>query len=281
MIAASLGFSIMGSMVKWVAPRIPFMEAVFFRAIISVVCIAPLMVRNKHSFIGNKPFLLVIRGLSGFIALSLNFYATYKITLADASILNQTSTLFVAFFSLFLLKEKVPMQLIIYIVCSLVGATLIVKPAANLANIPGLMGLASGFFASIAYISIRKLHETDSFFTMVFHFSFISAVGSFLFMIKDFVSPTPLEWFALIILGLAGTAAQLLMTAAYKYAEASIVSPYLFFTVIFSALWGGFFWKELPDHWSLLGAVLIIACGVAIMRLQKQNRKTVVTVMEL
>ena len=268
MILASLFFSFMGALIKYAAKEMPIMEGVFFRSVLSLVLIVPWMAYRKISFFGKNGPVLFLRSLAGFIALCMSFYATAHLTLADASILNQTSVLFVALLSALFLKEKVSTPLLIYIICALVGAVLILKISFSILNFPGLIGLASGFFAAVAYISIRELHKTDSFYTMVFGFSFLSGIGSILFF-PQFVRPDFHQAAALIGLGVTGTVAQLLMTYAYKHAPASIVSPYAFATVIFSALWGAAFWGEIPDIWSFLGALLIIASGVGILKLKK------------
>lgn len=275
MIVASLFFSFMGALAKYATQRLPAMEAVFFRAFVSLLLILPWMLVHKIPLLGRNKRMLLTRSLTGFIALSLNFYILDKLPLADVSILNHTSTLFVALLSAFFLKERVGLTLTIYIICAFVGAALIVKPQWGIVNVPGLLGLASGLFAAFAYISIKRLHKTDSFFTMVFYFSAVSTIGSALFM-GQFISPSLPEWTALIALGLFGAVAQLLMTYSYKHTGASIVNPYSFTTVLFSSTWGAAFWGEIPDRWSIFGGLLIIACGIGIMRLKKEKGETAI-----
>lgn len=280
MIVASLLFSFMGALVKYTTTRLPATEAAFFRAFSSLLIITPWMIWRKIPLIGKNLFLLFVRGGAGFIALCLSFYVTSKIELGTASVLNQSSTLFVAIFSAFLLKEKVTTPLIVYIVCALIGAALIVKPSLEVINVPALLGLVSGFSAAIVYVSIKQLHKTDSFFTIVFSFSFVSSAASIALFHRAFISPTPTEWTALIGLGLFGTMAQLLMTYSYKYTEASIVSPYSFSGILFSILWGVLFWREIPDIWSILGGLLIVACGIGIMKLKKEKGETAIEYQE-
>lgn len=271
MIAASLFFSLMGAIVKQVSEKIPAMEAVFFRAVVSLAILTPWMIRKRIPLAGTNRPILLLRSLSGFTALALSFYVISKIKLADAAILNHTSVLFVALVSVIFLREKVSAALAFYTLAALVGAAFIVKPGFDVMNVPGLMGLASGFFAAIAYLSISNLHKTDSFFTMVFYFSLVSSIGSFALFGNDFVLPHGPQWAALIGLGVVGTIAQLLMTSAYKHTEASVVSPFSFASVLFSATWGLFFWQEIPDLWSIFGGIVIIASGVGIIRLRRKK----------
>lgn len=269
MLASSLLFAFMGGMAKEAMATLPVMQTVFFRALVSLIVLTPWMAYKKIPFFGvNRPWLL-IRSAAGFTALVLSFYATALLHLADAAILNQTSVLFVALLSVVFLKEKVGWLLVTFILGAFLGAGFIVKPSFLVLNVPGLAGLASGFFASIAYVSIRRLHRTESFYTMVFAFSLFSTLGGLVLGAHDFRMPEGMEWAYLIGLGACGTVAQLFMSAAYHYGEASRISPYAFFGVIFSAILGFVFWNEVPDAWSVAGGVLIIACGAGIMRLKK------------
>lgn len=274
MIVASFFFSIMGALVKYSLENVAFMEAVFFRATVTLILVVPWMLYKKIRFIGKNLFILFIRSASGFTALCLSFYILDHMILADASILNRTSVPFVAVLSIFFLKERVNMPLFSYTICAFIGAALIIKPSFNFLNIPGLLGLAAGFLAAIAYISLKHLHKTESFFTIVFSFAFFSSVTSFLLSYSNFVWPENIDLLALIGVGLCGTIAQLTMTYSYKYMEASVVSPYSFSTIIFSALWGFLFWSEIPDQWSLFGGTLIIVCGIGIMKLKKSKGET-------
>ncbi|EKD41451.1 MAG: Transporter [uncultured bacterium] len=280
MILASILFSIMGAMAKLVMHRLPFMEAVFFRALITFIFLAPYLHIKKIPFFGTHKWLLFVRSFSGFVALSLAFYVTTQIPLADAALLNHTSTIFVALFSVFFLGENLTPLLGGYILLAFGGAAMIIKPGFEWNWQAGMLGLASGLFAAFAYIAIKKLHHRESFLTMVFDFSLVSAIGSLIWLLSTggFVPLMKSEWFYVGILGVSGTFAQMLMTYAYKYAPASIVSPYQFSTVLFSALWGVLFWGEMPDVYSLMGAALIIACGVGILRINKKGIEEVTCV---
>lgn len=276
MVLASLFFSIMGAMVKYATESVPFMEAVFFRSLVMVLLVSPWMFFKKIPFMGKNKLIMLIRVVAGFSALSLSFYVVTKITLADASILNRTSVPFVALLSIFFLRERVTIPLMIYIICSLVGAALIIKPQLDVVNVPGLLGLLSGLLAAIAYIAVKALRKTESFFTIVFNFALFGTIASFVLSYHQFILPPLPVLAALICVGLFGTVAQLLMTYSFKYSDASIVTPFTFSTVIFSAIWGMIFWGELPDQWSIFGAFLIIACGVGIMNLKRVKKDTVI-----
>lgn len=268
MVGASFCFSIMGACGKALTARLPVMEVVFFRAFVSFLLLIPWMRYKKASFLGRNRLGLVTRGICGCIAIGLSFYTISKIDLAQSSMLNYTSPIFVAILAFFFLQERPRAELLYCIILAFIGAALIVKPGMDIANLAGSAGLLSGFFAALAYVSIKKLHATDAPSTMVFYFSWITSLAAACFY-PIFMMPSTLEFILLIAIGIFGTVAQLIMTESYKYASATVVSPFSFSGVLFSGFWGLVLWKEVPDTLSLLGGLLIISCGIGIVRLRE------------
>jgi drug/metabolite transporter (DMT)-like permease len=261
MLSSSLFFAMMGALVKFSLKEIPLFEVVFFRSIISAGILGLMISMRKSSFIGNRPWLLLGRGLAGFVAILTNFYSVSKIPLGDASILNQTSPIFVAFFSVLFLGENLPPRVLFLSLLSLLGVGLIVKPSFSYMNLAALSGLASGVMAALAYVAIRELHASDSFLTMAFYFTGVTSFLSAPFAIHSFVWPRATVAWSLVGVGLTGTFGQLLMTYAYKNEKASIVAPFSYVAVLFSFLFGVIYFGEVPDRYSLTGsAVVILSC---------------------
>lgn len=269
MMIASLLFAIMGASVKFALKEVPVYEAVFFRSIISAVIIGAFIFYKKASFIGNNPLLLAGRGLAGFIALNLIFYTISKISLGDATILSQTSPLFVVLFSALFLGERLSRPVILLSLLSFIGVVFIIKPTFSHFHHAALLGLLGGMVAALAYISISHLHGSDSSLTMAFYFTAISSVFSAPLMIHEAILPSPSAWIYLIITGISGTFAQLLLTYAYKNEEASKVAPFSYVSVIFSFILGMIFFDEIPDGYSLFGSMLVILSCIFLIRLRK------------
>lgn len=199
----------------------------------------------------------------------LGFYVTSKIALADAYLLTHSSPVFVALLSAVFFREYVPPRLYGLILLAMLGCTFILRPRFDVVNMPGLLGLFSAVFAALAYLGIKKLHKTDSSATIVFHYSLFSTVAALLLFGRSFFSPTLKESLALLGCGLCATLAQMLMTRAYKFQDASEVSPYSYITVLFSALCGILFWNEMPGWGTIIGGTLLIIAGVGILKMRK------------
>jgi drug/metabolite transporter (DMT)-like permease len=202
----------------------------------------------------------------------LNFYALSMINLGDASLLHQTTPFFVILFSVFFLGETFYRRLLMMTLLCFIGIGVILRPSGNLFNYGGLAALASSLFAATAYVSIRHLHKTDSFWTMSFYFMTAAAVLSIPPMLTHWVNPTGMEWLFLIGTGLTGTLGQLWMTYSYKYEAASFVAPFAYAGVLFSFLLGILFFEEVPSAMTLLGAALTVGGAIGILLIKKGLR---------
>ena len=191
------------------------------------------------------------------------YYALETIYLSDAVILHKMSPFFVIVFAALFLKEKVKKPQYIALFLAIIGAIFVVKPRFDVSVIPMLIGLISAFFAGIERTAIRYLKNSDSSHILVFYYLIFLVIATTPFVLKsDLAVITNIEWFALILLAIFGTAGQLLMTRAYHYAPAGEVSIYTYSNMIYSTIIGLIIWTEIPDVWSILGGIIIIIAGI-------------------
>ncbi|ABR50697.1 protein of unknown function DUF6, transmembrane [Alkaliphilus metalliredigens QYMF] len=258
MLLASLFFALMASAVKY-AGDLPTMQKVFFRNIVGFLISGYMIYRSGASFQGTNKKYLFYRSLFGLIGVFLSFYAIDRLPLADAVVLNQMNPFFVLILSAFFLGEKIKKLQVPAIIIAILGVVFIIRPQFDYTVFPALMGLLSAVFAAAAYTIIRHLRLTDHPQVIVFYFTGFSVFSTLPFMLLgQFQIPTLFQLLALLSVGLFATIAQLLMTHAYRYAEAGDLSIYSYAKTVFSALLGILLWAEIPDQFSLLGILLIL-----------------------
>ncbi|MCE9623873.1 MAG: DMT family transporter [Deltaproteobacteria bacterium] len=270
MLASALFFALMGAMVKSLGQDIPLFQVTFFRAMVSALLLGCVMWRRGIPLKGKNQKLLLIRALSGFTAMALNFYALARMGLGDASVLNQSSPVFVLLFSWIFLGERFYRSLLFLTLVSFLGIVLILRPTGHVFNMAGLAGVGGAVFAAAAYVAIRQLHQTDSFWTMAFYFMALAALLSFPLMLLTWKTPNLTQLSLLLGSGVFGTLGQLLMTLAYKNEEASWVAPFSYAGALFSFCLGMYFFQETPDLHTLAGAGLTIGGGILLMVLRRR-----------
>ncbi len=271
MIAAGLFFSMMAVLVKKLSQTLPIFEVIFFRSAVSALIIFFAMVRFGIRIRGSNQKVLLIRSFSGFTAMCLNFFSISQIQLGDASVLQQSTPFFVILFSWVFLGESLHRSLLGLTLVCFTGIALVLRPSGELFNLGGMASLVGAIFAAGAYVSVRHLHKTDTFWSMAFYFMATAAFLSLPPLLVTWKTPNWEEGLMLLGTGIFGTLGQLLMTYAYKQDEASWVAPFAYAGVLFSFLWGALFFRETPGVFTLLGALLTVGGGIGILRLKKNS----------
>ena len=262
MIIATICFSLMAGMVKFLG-HLPVMEIILFRSI-PIMLIIPLMLKYKKiSFWGNNKPLLLLRNLLSVFATIAYLYTLTVMILTDAITINQLSPIFIIFLSSIFLGEKIDFKKIAIFILAFLGALLVVKPGFNLDLYPAVVALLGAISTAGAHVAIRSLRLTDHPLVIVNYYGYSIGLVSFGILLwqGNFIIPDALSLFVLLLLGLVGLAGQFAITKAYQRAPTKLISLYLYLQIIFGALLGVLFFKEIPDLFSIFGASLIIISG--------------------
>ena len=262
MIIATICFSLVSVMVKYLQ-HFPVMEIIFFRNLPTMLII-PLILKNKKiSFWGNNKPLLLLRSLFSGFAVMTYFYTVTVMILTDAVTIKQLSPVFTIFLASIFLGEKIGFKKIAIFNLAFLGALLVIKPGFRLDIYPTVIALLGSISTAGSHVATRSLRLTDHPLVIVNYFGYsigLVSLGILLWQ-GNFIIPDALSLFILLLLGLAGLGGQFTLTKAYQMAPAKLVSLYLYLQIIFGALPGVFFFKEIPDLFSIFGGSLIIISG--------------------
>ena len=114
------------------------------------------------------------------------------------------------------------------------GMLLIVQPAFTDLNYYYITPIIFCIFFACVAISVRSLSKTEANYTIAFYFTLLcTLLGLSTILFSDWVMPTPLDFLLFCILGLCGSVANLLLTQSYRLAEASLVTPIKYLSLVF------------------------------------------------
>jgi drug/metabolite transporter (DMT)-like permease len=268
MLGSAALFAVMGGLIKVVSARLPNEMVVFFRSAAGLVALIPwIWHRGGWSVLRTEhPRRHLTRALAGLAAMYCYFYAIAHMPLAEATLLNYSTPLFVPFIAWLWLGEPVGRSLKMALAIGFAGIVFILKPGLSLLTPVALVAAAAGAFAAMAMVSIRRLSRSESTTRIVFYFTVISTAISAVPLTWSWRTPPPDLWAPLIVMGVVASAAQLMLTRAYACAPAAQVGPFTYATVVFAALVGWLFWGEIPDAFSVFGALLVALGGVLAIR---------------
>ena len=273
MVISTLSMSIMQLFVKLTSGRIPTMEQVFVRNLVTLFVGAFLLIKRGTPALGHKGNRLALfaRSLLGYLGVVGYFYATRHMNVADASLLHRSSPFFVIIFSALFLKNRLKWVQLAALILAFTGSVLVINPSFNVDVVPALIGLGSAAGAGGAYTVINHLKGKESNETIIFCFSLFSCVFSLLF-VGDFVVPTGRELLLLLGIGVFAGIGQIALTQAYKMTEPGSVSIINYSGILFSAVFGFAFLDEVLETRSILG-ILAIFTAALLLYFVKDSRE--------
>ncbi|MCR5112209.1 MAG: DMT family transporter [Ruminococcus sp.] len=265
-IISAFCFALMNLFIR-LSGDVPTLQKCFFRNFFALVVAVGTLVKSGTKFKigkGNVKYLL-IRSISGGVGMICNFYAVDHLAISDASILNKLSPFFAIIFSYFILKETAGAFDWISVIVAFVGAMFVVKPSFSLEVIPAAAGFIGGLGAGLAYTFVRKLGmRGENSMIIVAFFSGFTSLMFLPYLILRYQPMSGKQWLFLILTGIAAAGGQIFITKAYSKAPAKEISVYDFSIVLFAALFGFMFLRQVPDILSFVGYIIII--GIAVIR---------------
>jgi drug/metabolite transporter (DMT)-like permease len=265
MILASVCFSLLAALVKFVSPRIPVFEIVLWRCVLALPIMAWLLKHRKVPLVATRLRLVAVRTLFGFVAMSLFFFSLSQLYLADAVLLAKMQPLWIAMLAPWLLKERPSVSTLASVVVSMLGVALILQPSLSLSATGAAAVVASALASAIAHLTIRRLSADDDPGVIVFNFMAGTALLALPLAAPTAVIPCWIDALALTGIAVLATMGQVLLTRAYAVEEAPVVAAAGYASVVFGVLWGLLFWSEVPTALTWIGGVLLVVSGLALV----------------
>ena len=275
-LASAAVFVAMVALVKLLSDTFPTGQLVFSRAFFGIV---PVLIwitfqgqlatalKTKH------PATHIVRGLVGTSAMALWFTALGYLPLPDATAISYAAPLVTVAFAAVLLQEKVRVYRWSAVAVGFVGVLVVLfphlgdglDPAAEGTRIGAIFALISAVFMALATIFIRKMTATETTAAIVVYFSITATVISLLTLPFGWVWPSPGQAALLVLIGLMGGVGQILLTSSYRFAEASVIAPFDYSTMIWTILIGIVFFDEVPTLYVIAGAAIVIGAGLFVI----------------
>jgi drug/metabolite transporter (DMT)-like permease len=263
-------FTLAAAAVKALDGSLPLAQVILFRNLFALPLLAVMLVRagGLTMLRTRVPWRLhaarIFWGMGGMVGA---FYGYTHLPLATATALGFTMPLFLTALSVVMLRERVGWRRWSAVAVGFCGVLLIVRPAAGQAV--DLLAVGMVLYGALAWamamMAIRRLGSAgESGVAIVIWFALGSAALSGLATLPVWVTPDLRQWLLLAAIGAVSAVAQLLMTEAYRRGETTLLAPFEYSGLVWTALLGVLIWGEWPDGWDLLGFAVLVGAGLFI-----------------
>ncbi len=274
-------FMAMSSLIKATSEGIPPGQAVFFRSFFAIpVILAWLMIKHDlaHGLETRNPMGHVWRGLVGTTSMGLGFAGLGLLPLPEVTAIGYAAPILVVIFAAMFLGEQVRIFRLSMVALGMGGVLIVLAPRLNLdpatadtaQTLGAVIVLMSAICAALAQVFVRKLVQTERTAAIVFWFSITASVLSLLTLPWGWSWPTATQWAMLVGAGFLGGVGQIVLTSSYRHADASLIAPFEYTSMLLAIGVGYFVFAEVPTGTMLAGAALVVAAGVGIIWRERQ-----------
>ncbi len=270
-------FMAMAALIKATADTVPPGQAVFFRSLFAVPVILGWLLATGELRTGLKTGNALghfWRALVGTAAMGFGFAGLGLLPLPEVTAIGYAAPLLTVVFAAMFLGEEVRAFRIFTVALGMVGVLVILSPRLTALTggqldhaeaLGAIVVLVGAVFAALAQVFVRRLVVEEKTSTIVFYFSLNAALLSLVTLPYGWVVPAASDAGMLILAGLLGGLGQVLLTSSYRHADASVIAPFEYASMILSLGVGYFVFDETPTAVVLVGAVLVVAAGILII----------------
>jgi drug/metabolite transporter (DMT)-like permease len=283
MLVAMLFFALMDAVLKQLTAHYPVMQIAALRGLtaLPLVFVYIALRQRWHTVWRIRWPLHLVRGVMGVAMIALFTAAVRDLPLSAAYTLFFIAPLLIALLSTPVLGERVARAHWWAIAGGFAGVLIALQPQhaggdfwAQPMSGGGAAALGAAACYAVAAVSGRLASRSDSAESLVLWMMVFMGVGAGLLAWPDWV-PLRAEHTALLLgLAVTGFIGQLAITEAFRHGQASAVAPFEYSALAWGAGLDWLIWQSLPGATVWMGAGVVIASGLFLLRHENRLAKT-------
>jgi S-adenosylmethionine uptake transporter len=270
MLLGDFMFALNDALGKWLVATFSVGQVVFIRSIGAFLILGPMIARQgvPALFEIDRPVIQALRAVLTAIETLLFYAAVVYLPLADVMSFYMAGPIYVAALSHLMLGERVGWRRWVAILVGFVGVLIILRPTSAAFSTGSIIALIGSFSFALTIIFGRMLRGTGD--TTLVTWQTISALilGGIL-AIGAWSPAAPIDWGAMLLLGVVSCIAHLLIVRALKLAPASTLAPLHYTLLLWAVVFGWAFFNDVPGERVLVGSAIVVFAGLFIVHRQK------------
>lgn len=261
---------------KWLSQDYPVGQVAFFRSFLAFLPIAILVSYSgglsalKTGRLGMQ----AVRGLVMTITILLLFAGLRYMPLADASAIFLAAPLIMIALSAPLLGERVGLGRWSAVGLGFCGMLLILQPSSDVFRIESLLLVVAALFYALAMITTRDLARTETVPSIVVYGNLVVVLVCAMTLPFGWMSPAPEDLQIFLLMGLSGGFGTFFLALSLRFAPVNTLAPFEYSSLVLAIGIGYLVWQDLPGLWVWIGAALIVATGLYVVRCETAREET-------
>ena len=270
-VAAYFSFSILDAFQKTAVINHSIFQLLFIKYIFTLLlsCSEAKRKKNYKFWQSNNVKLQVLRSFFSIIESGCFVLAFRYLSLADVHSVGSLTPVIIVALSALILKENVSPKTWIAIFVGFLGVLIILRPGLSIFDIKSLLPLMAAFFLGLYQVVTRKVSENDSTETSLFYTSLIGFIVMSILAFVYWQSLTLNSYFLFTGIGIFFSMGIYFQIIALSKARASIIQPFHYTLIFWAIILGYLVYDDLPDIPTIVGAIIIAASGIYVLRAGK------------
>ena len=267
--------------IKTASPGLPVGEIMFLRAVVQfgLVLVYLIAFRRFGELRVEHPLGQAGRATVMVVASFMFVWALRLLPLADATALLFIAPLIMTALAPFFLGEKVGWHRWAAVGVGFAGMIVMLRPTGEGLQWAALLAIGAATGSALRDTITRRISSGDSTIATLFYTSLAILAVATLTLPFGWKTPEPADYAILGFAGLLQFSAHFLMIETFRFIQVSAVAPFKYIVLIWAAGAGYWLFGEIPDLYTVLGAMLIVAGGLYVVH-REQIRRPAVTRIE-
>ena len=266
-------FACINAIAKYLALSYPVPQVVWARYAFHLLLLA-LFLRGRlpRSAATRRLGLQLLRSSIMVITTGLYFTGIHFIPLADAGAIMFVAPILVTALSLPLLGERVGPRRWAGVAAGFVGAIIIIRPGVGVMHAAALLPFGAACLHAIYQITTRKVSNIDPAITSLVYTALVGGLVTSAVVPFFWTAPDAAGWTLMALLEFLGGVGHFALIKAFQAAPVATVTPFGYTILLWVTLFGFVLFDDLPDAWTIVGALVIVASGLYIFHREQRRR---------
>lgn len=260
-------FSAVDTTAKFLTDSLHPFQIVWTRQLgLLAVAVFLIAVRGRRILLTSHPRLQLLRGFVAACSAALFIFGVSYVALADAVAISFVAPFMVTVLGALILREPVGVRRWVAVALGFVGALIVIRPGLGVVHPAAGFILLAAFFFAIRQVVSRALSDSDRTATTIVYTALVSVAILSVPMVFVWKTPEGLQWVLLFLMAIIAAAAEICVIKALELAMAVVVAPMQYSLILWGTIYGFVVFGQLPDFWTWIGAAIIVATGLYVLR---------------